>query len=61
MGVAPNYHGRGIGRQLVEAFCEECRKNDVRVRVVVREDNERLVGFWTSVGFKRGNLVSYER
>lgn len=61
MGVTPNHHGRGIGRQLVEAFCEECRKNDVRVRVVVREDDKRLIRFWTSVDFKRGNLVSYER
>lgn len=61
MGIAPDYQGKGIGPKLVEAFCEECRKNEVRVRVVIREDDERLVGFWTSVGSHRGNLVSYER
>ncbi len=61
MGVVPKYQGRGIGRMLVEAFCEECQKNEVRVRVVVREDDKRLISFWTSVGLKRGKLVSYER
>ena len=61
MGVVPKYQGRGVGRMLVEAFCEECQKNEVRVRVVVREDDKRLISFWTSVGLKRGKLVSYER
>ena len=61
MGVAPEYQGRGIGRRLVKAFGEEYQRNRVKVRVVVREDDERLIAFWTSVGFQRGNLVSYER
>lgn len=61
MGVVPKYQGREVGRMLVEAFCEECQKNEVRVRVVVREDDKRLISFWTSVGLKRGKLVSYER
>jgi len=61
MGVSPTYHGRGIGRKLVEAFCQECRKNGVGVRVVIREDDERLTRFCVAVGFRRGNLVSYER
>jgi ribosomal protein S18 acetylase RimI-like enzyme len=61
MGVAPEYQDRGIGRRLVKAFGEECQRNGVKVRVAVREDDERLIAFWTSVGFQRGNLVSYER
>jgi ribosomal protein S18 acetylase RimI-like enzyme len=61
MGVAPECQGRGIGRRLVEAFWKECQRNGVKVRVAVREDDERLTGFWTSVGFQKGNLVSYER
>ena len=60
MGVAPEYQGRGIGRRLVEAFCEECQGSGVKVRVVIREDDDRLIAFWTAVGFRRGNLVSYE-
>lgn len=61
MGVAPEYQRRGIGRRLVEAFGKECHRNAVKVRVVIREDDERLMGFWTSAGFQRGNLVSYEK
>lgn len=61
MGVAPDHQGKGIGERLVEAFCQACQDNGVTARVVVREDDERLIGFWTSVSFHRGNLVSYER
>ena len=61
IGVAPEHQSRGIGRRLVAAFGKECRKNEVKARVIIREDDQRLIGFWTSVGFQRGNLVSYER
>jgi len=61
MGVAPEHQHRGIGRMLVEAFCKECQRNEVKARVIIREDDQRLVGFWASVGFLRGKLVSYEK
>lgn len=61
MGVAPEHQHKGIGKSLVGAFCEECQRNGVRVRIIIREDDQRLIGFWTSVGFQRGDLVSYER
>ena len=61
MGITPQYQGKGIGRSLVEAFCEECRKQGVKVRVVIVGDDKRLVDFWISVGFQKGNLVSYEK
>ena len=60
MGVAPQYQHQRIGRRLVETFREECRRNQVKARVIVREDDERLTRFWTSVGFQRGKLVSFE-
>lgn len=61
MGVAPKYQGRGIGRKLVEAFCTECQKQGVKVRIIVVGDDKRLVNFCKSVGFRKGNLVSYEK
>jgi ribosomal protein S18 acetylase RimI-like enzyme len=61
MGVSPGHQGQGIGRKLVEAFCERCRSNGVGVRVVAREDDESLIPFWTALGFRKGNLVAYER
>jgi len=60
MGVAPQYQHQGIGRRLVDTFREECKRNGVKARVVVREDDERLRRFWTSVGFQRGKLISFE-
>jgi ribosomal protein S18 acetylase RimI-like enzyme len=61
MGVSPRHQSKGIGRMLVEAFCQECQKRGVKVRVVVVGDDKRLVGFWKSVGFQKGNLISYEK
>jgi GNAT superfamily N-acetyltransferase len=61
MGVSPKHQSKGVGRMLVEAFCQECQKRGVKVRVVVVGDDKRLVGFWKSVGFQKGNLISYEK
>ena len=61
IGVAPEHQHRGIGQRLVETFCEECQKNEVKVRVIIRDDDRRLIRFWTSVGFQKGKLVCYER
>jgi ribosomal protein S18 acetylase RimI-like enzyme len=61
MGVSPKCQSLGVGRKLVEAFCRECRGQGVKVRVIVVSDDERLVKFWKSVGFQKGNLVSYEK
>ena len=61
MGVAPAYQNKGIGRKLVEAFCNECKRQGVKVRILVVDDDERLVKFCTSLGFEKGNLVSYHK
>ena len=61
MGVVPKHQSRGIGRKLVEAFAEECKNRGVKIRVVVVGDDKRLVKFWTSMGFCKGHLVSYEK
>ena len=61
MGVAPECQSMGIGSELVEAFCKACHSQGVKVRIFVVGDDERLVKFFISCGFNRGNLVSYER
>jgi ribosomal protein S18 acetylase RimI-like enzyme len=60
MGVLPQARGRGIGRKLVEAFCRECELQGVRARVVFMETDKRLAGFWSSLGFRKGNILNYE-
>jgi ribosomal protein S18 acetylase RimI-like enzyme len=61
MGVCSKHQCRGVGRMLVGEFCQECQKRGVKVRVVVVKDDKRLVKFLESAGFRRGNLVSYEK
>lgn len=61
VGLLPEFQHRGIAKNLVEEFCEKCKENKVRARVIVREDDELLLKFCNYVGFKRGKLVSFER
>jgi len=61
MGVCPRHQCKGVGRMLVGAFSQECQKRGIKVRVVVVGNDKRLVNFWESAGFRKGNLVSYEK
>lgn len=60
IGISPEHQRLGIGRKLVDSFREECQKNGVKTNIIVREDDERLVEFWTSLGFSRGKLINFE-
>jgi len=61
MGVDPEYQGRGIGRRLAEAFTEECQLRGIKARVMVRQGDERLQGFLVRLGFRRGDLISFDK
>ena len=61
MGVHPKYQHLGIGRKLVEAFCEVCERNKVNVQVLLREDDEQLKTFFKSLDFRRGDMVNFVR
>lgn len=60
IGVAPEYQRKGIGRGLMLAFWAECQRKYLRTNVIVREDDERLIRFCTSMGFHRGKLINLE-
>lgn len=59
VGVDPRHQHMGVGRRLVETFYGMCQQNKVNVEVVIREDDERLKGFFTSMGFRRGDLINF--
>jgi ribosomal protein S18 acetylase RimI-like enzyme len=61
IGIDPAYQHMGIGRGMVEAFDAECKRSDAIMRGIARESDERLRNFLASVGFKRSDLVVYER
>ena len=59
MGVHPKYQHLGVGRRLVETFCEVCEQNKVDVQVLLREDDEQLKKFFSMLDFRRGNMVNF--
>jgi ribosomal protein S18 acetylase RimI-like enzyme len=59
VGVYPDYQNLGVGRKLVQAFCEVCKQDKVDVQVLLREDDERLKKFFGTLDFSRGNMVNF--
>lgn len=53
IAVHPDYQGRGIGRQLMEAVDDYCREGDFRlITLEVRQDNDIARRLYLSLGFK---------
>lgn len=53
MGVEAAYRGQGIGRTLIEKTLEHaCNKGIFRVTLEAREDNQRAIRLYESVGFQ---------
>jgi len=59
MGVHAEYWGQGVGMALMDAFTDECRKNNAMMRIVIRDDDEALKSFLIGRGFNRSIFVSY--
>ena len=61
MGIRPDYWHRGIGRSLVEAFDNECKRNNATMRIIVRENDEGLKNFLVTLDFKKWEMTIYEK
>ena len=61
IGVQPAWQRKGIGGRLIEAFCQWCQSNQVRTRIIIRQDDKGTQNFLVSVGFRKGELVDFER
>jgi len=61
IGIRPEAWHKGIGTRLVEAFHNECKKNDAMMRIVFRRDDRELTGFFRNVGFRQPKFVTYEK
>ena len=59
VGVVSRCQHMGVGRRLVERFCDVCQQNRVSAEAVIRDGDDRLKGFFTSMGFRRGDLINY--
>lgn len=61
IGIRPDCQHRGIGRSLVAAFHDECKRNNAMMRSIIREDDERLKNFVVALGFKKWEIATYEK
>lgn len=61
IGINPAYQHRGIGRGLVDAFHEACRRKDAVMRSVARESDDRLKSFLEAMGFRKWDIATYEK
>ena len=51
LGVEPSAHGRGFGKQLLEAFCELSANDPLSAGVFLETGNESNLGFYGRAGF----------
>jgi len=61
MGVHPDYQHNGIGRRLVEAFWEECGRSSATASVSIKKNDKQLRKFFTALGFRERDLVTFEK
>ena len=56
IGVHPDFQKRGVGRRLFVDFLEHItmqREDIMRVELLARDSNEKMIQFYESMGFKR--------
>ena len=63
IGILPAFQNMrpSVGRALVSAFFEECKRNGAPVRATVKESDTRLTSFLERMGFKKFESVIYEK
>lgn len=61
VGVMPEYQRHGVGKMLVEAFYNECKRSGAIMRGVARDDDARLQKFLKDMGFQKSDVSVYER
>jgi len=62
VAVDPEYQGRRIGSTLVQKLMDHCRLEDIdTIRALVAQDDEPLRRFVEYLGFRRSNIINYDR
>jgi len=61
IGIREDCWHRGIGRSLVEAFQDECRRENARVRINVRDNDKDLKKFLVGLGFVKSEIATYRK
>ncbi|MFQ6110794.1 MAG: GNAT family N-acetyltransferase [Nitrospinota bacterium] len=62
LGVDPDYQGRGIGTMLAQSLFDYFRSKGARtVYTMVNWGDGRLLGYFKSLGFRRGDMINLEK
>ena len=61
MGIRHDCWHMGIGRSLVEAFYNKCKRNNAMMRISVRDNDEELKNFLVGLGFKKREIDTYQK
>ncbi len=60
IGVDPNGQHQGVGKALISQLLAHCReKNLQQVSIIANRHDDVLRDFFTSLGFKQGDAISY--
>lgn len=61
IGILPEYQRKGVGKKMVEAWEESCRKKGInKVHVMVNWRDWWMLSFFQSLGFSRGELTDLQ-
>ncbi len=61
IGIREDCWHRGIGRALVEAFQNDCKRKNARMRINVRDNDKELEEFLVGLGFVKSEIVTYRK
>ncbi len=61
LGIREDCWHRGIGRALLEAFQNECKRKNARMRINVRNKDKELKNFLVGCGFVRSEIATYRK
>ena len=61
IGIREDCWHRGIGRSLIEAFQNECKRKNARMRISVRDKDGELKEFLVGCGFVKSDIATYRK